>query len=428
MISGRDVSGCASLIVLAWLLVAGSASASLANEASQRQTAKGEVAFQQGRYEVALAYFELAVAADPSDATAQYDRGLALGRLDRWDEAEAAFEQALTLRPDFEEARRGRDLAREAARGKEETLAAAGPAVRRWGVYAGTGVQYDTNVTLTPQGEVAQDFPGGQADVGFLFSAGGRYDLVERPEALVRLEYDFYQVVHPDLDDFNFRSNRVRGTGSYRLLPELWAGLQGGYNYYTLGSQTYLGEPFISPFVSILEDPWGVTQVQYRHGWDTYFSTPFNGVRDGPNDTAGINQTFFLSEDRYLQVGYVFRSERPHETGAPAPRPDLAVPGDFAMRAHQAYIGFGFLAWWQTSVDLMYLYRLENYTQPNSIADPPFSKRRHDYQNQGYVSLSRPINEWVRVIVDWYGTLNGSNIPDFKYHRNVVSAFVEVRY
>ena len=86
----------------------------------------------------------------------------------------------------------------------------------------------------------------------------------------------------------------------------------------------------------------------------------------------------------------------------------------------------GFLAWWQTSADLMYLFRLENYTQPNSFAD--FRKRRHDAMSQGYVSLSRPITDYARVVLDWYGTLNGSNIPDFEYRRNVVSAFVEVRY
>jgi tetratricopeptide (TPR) repeat protein len=392
-----------------------------ASEESQRLTAKGEVAFQQERWEAALAYFELAVANDAADATAHYDRGLALGRLGRWPEAEAAFDRALALRPDFDEARRGRDLARqaiEAETAEPRTLLPGSqpPGGRRWSVYAGTGVQYDTNVTLTPRGLAAPPNSGKKADVGFLFSAGGYYDVIERPDALFRLEYDLYQTLHPDLDDFDFRANRVRGTLSYRALADLWAGVQGGYNHYTLGPHSYLGEPFIAPFLSYLEGEWGLSQAGYRHGGDTYFSTPFNDVRDGPNQNVGASQTFFFAGDRYVLIGYGYRTERPSS----------AAGNDFEMVSHQGYAGVGFPVWWQVSVDLMYLYRLENYTEPNSFTG--FRKRRHDYLNQGYVSLSRPITEYARFVLDWYGSLNGSNIPEFAYRRNVVSAFVEVRY
>src|SRR5436853_505583 len=142
-------------------------------------------------------------------AGALYGLGLALGKLGHWEEAEAAFAKALRVRPDFAEARGALDLVRRGRAKRED--AAPVPAEREaaspgcWQLRAATGVQYDSNVRLEPHTAGAGD----RDDAAFLFVAGGHFDLLRSERLLLRLDYDFYQTLHPDLDDFDFRSHRV---------------------------------------------------------------------------------------------------------------------------------------------------------------------------------------------------------------------------
>jgi tetratricopeptide (TPR) repeat protein len=429
----------------------------LASQESERLTAKGEAAFQGQRYEDARALFAEAVAADPGDATASYDLGLALGKLGRWEEAEQAFTRALEVRPDFPEARSGRDLAGARARegggstaperqltgtaGQAERAGVAAETPRPWGVHATTGVQYDSNVAVDPRGHnVLAVGPGGhhqdRGDVAFLLGVGGRYDVIDRPNVLARFEYDFYQTLHPHLSDFNFMSHRLRGTVGYALAPDLWGGMQGGYGYYGLGSDSYLNEPYFNPFLSYLESSWGLSQLSYRRSFDTYLSQPFHELRDGPVDALGLVQTLY-DGPRYLTAGYEFGVEHPTHSSSlvpvanfnPAVNPlnfPAIQPSDYQAQSHQAFLGVGFPAWWRSAVDLMYLFRYEDYTRPNSRTN--FTTKRHDSGHHMYANLTRPINDVVSVVASYYGTVNLSNIPTFDYRRNVAGVSLQVAF
>jgi len=398
-----------------------------ASERSELLVAQGEVAYHRGRYEEARARFAEATAADPSDAAARYQLGLALLALDRRDEAAAAFEQALALAPDLEAARRSLALARReqvtagdvTRPGTPETALAPVAAARgrkRWELHAATGYQYDSNVTIAPGGLTGEQF-GDRSDSGFILAAGGRYDLIDLPNLLLRLEYDLYQTLHLHLTDFDFRANHVRGTVSHAIRPYLWAGVEGGYHHYTLGPHSYLSEPSVLPFVSVLQGAWGLTQVSYRWAQDTYLSSPFHDVRDGPANAFGIDQNLYGSDGAsYLTFGYQFGTETPTRD----------VGNDYALHYNQAYAGVGFPAWWQLAVDLMYLYRYDNYTHRNSFVD--YRKARHDSTHYFYASVARPIIPHVSVVIAYFGTIDFSNISLYEYHRNVISAVLEVSY
>lgn len=406
-----------------------------ASEQSDRLVAQGEREYQAGRYPEALARFERAAAADPGDATAQYAVGLALGKLGRWAPAIAAFERALAIDPDFADAQSGLDLARinfRAASGPEalatepageiptvvegegEPAQAAGIAPRRWSVYAGTGWEYDSNPQILPGGDAV---PGveKEGDNALIVVSGGRYDAINTQQALLRFEYDFYDTLYLNLSDFDFQSHRLRATAGRALLPWLWAGAQGGYNYYLLGPQSYLNEPFVTPFASFIERTWGLTQAYFRYAEDTYLSTPFHEVRDGPTYTTGVNQTLY-DGPRYLAVGYEFGAEIPRSSAG----------NDYDQRANQWYVGVGVPLPWRINLDLTYLFRYENYLKPNSQAN--FTKRRHDAVNYLYATLGRSVTEHISVALAYYGTFDHSNIPVYEYDRNIVSASVQFTY
>jgi len=340
-----------------------------------------------------------------------------LNAVGAWDDAARAFERALALRPDLDEARQGLDQAHahaEAAAGGESTS-------RPWGVHAMTGVGYDSNVKIAPGGQVLPGV-GKKDDAAFIFGGGAYYNLLARPDALIRLEYDLYQTLHPDLSDYDFRSHRVRATLSYAVHPDVWIGVQGGYSHYTLGPHSYLGEPFVFPFLSLLEKEWGVTQLSYRYGDDTYLSSPratpagFHEVRDGPNNAVGIDQTLFFAGGRALSAGYLYGEENPSEP----------VGNDYQFHAHQGYVGVHLPLWWEVGLDLTYLYRRDDYAFPNSFISPRFA--RHDNEHHVSTALERPITSHVSAIIQYYATVNASNIDVFTYQRHVVSALLQVTY
>jgi len=419
------------------------ATSATASQNSERLVAQAEGAYQQQRYEDARALFARAAADDPTDASAQYGLGLALGRLGRWDEAVGAFERATALQPGFTEAEDGLALARShAAAGTgpsaiEPTRRAGGtteseeavptaetPAARKWGLHGTAGFQYDSNVAIAPTGDPLPNSHH-RGDSGFVVATGGRYDLLDRSDALIRLEYDFYQTVHVSLGDFDFMSHRIRATGGYSLAPWLWVGMQTGYEYYLLGYDSYMNEPYANPFVSFIEHEWGLTQLTYRFGWDTYLANPFHDLRDGPINVIGLVQTLY-DGPRYLTFGYEFGLEHPTRTSTiPSPGNTL-VPSDYDNNAQQAHVGVGFPAWWKTNVDLTYLFRYEDYSRPNSRVG--FTKTRADAGHHMYASLTRPITDVLSVAAAYYGTVNLSNIRDFDYRRNVASVVLQVAF
>lgn len=407
-----------------------------ASDRSEILVAKGQVAYHAGRYDEARALFEQAVAEDARDVDARYQLGVTFSTLGRWEEAAAAFQQALTLRPDFAAAQRALAAARAETEPEAAGIEAPAVAPRRkpWEVHAAVGVEYDSNVELNQAGLR-------RGDSGFLLSGGGRYDLLNTEKLFARAEYDVYQDWHPNIRDFDFLSNRLRGTLSYAIRPYLWVGAQGGYNRYRLGSESYLGEPFAMPFLSLLEESWGMTQLIYRHGDSTYFSTDLENVADGTSNSIGMDQTLYFGQGtRYVTVGYAYEQYNPDDPGRPGgvqdpetcnerrpyPASRCLVGNDFQEVANQVYIGGGFPAWWGIAVDLLYLYRNDDYSKKNSAT--AFQERRTDNEHHFYAGLRRGITEHVGVVLAYYGTVNPSSIGIYDYRRNVISGLVEVTY
>src|SRR5262249_43668129 len=138
----------------------------------------------------------------------------------------------------------------------------------------------------------------------------------------------------------------------------LWLGVQAGYDHYALAGHAYLQEPWVQPYGSLLEGGIGTTQLLYRHGENDYLGSPFGRTRDGPLDTLGLSQVFFLgAPSRTLRVGWEYEEERPRRHAG----------ADFRRRSNLAEIGVGLPAWWDTMVELFYVYRHDDYLDPNSF-------------------------------------------------------------
>lgn len=69
------------------------------SSAGRTENKEGITHAQQGHWDVAESHFRKALAADPTLAEAHFNLGLAFDKLDRHDEAKAAFEKAVELAP-----------------------------------------------------------------------------------------------------------------------------------------------------------------------------------------------------------------------------------------------------------------------------------------------------------------------------------------
>jgi hypothetical protein len=438
MVGGRARAGVA--VVLA--LLAGVPGGVRASEESELLVAKGQVAYHRGRDEEARGLLERAVAADGEDAEARYMLGLVLTRLGLFDQAISELERAVMLEPASRASQHALEVARAKAAGLPappapalEEVAPIDEAVRarrpelfkRWEVHAATGLLYDDNVKLTNSKR--------DDGAGFL-SAGGRLDALSRENALLRLEYDLFNRWYFDIDEFDFQSHNLRGTGSYGITPRVWVGVQGGAEFFRLDEQGFLNEPFVLPFVSYNWGGAGLSQVTYRYGNGTYLSAPFEDIRDGSTHNVAASHTLYWIRGRYLTLGWAYGREDPSEEfdqgrngcKIPSGGTQLVCPGDFQAHFNEVSVAFGFEAWWKIVVDLMYYYRYYDYERPNSLAEPAFSRRRHDNEHQIFAQILRPITKNFRVAVRYFGTINPSNIEVYDYRRNLVTGVLEVVY
>src|SRR5215831_12544661 len=126
-------------------------------------------------------------AADPQfTVAARYYQGVVETRLGNQDRAIELFQYVAATSPESAIGREATDFLAAVQQGAQLTL-------RRYQVYGGTGLEYDSNVVLAPlNGEAAVGF-GTQADGRAIFLAGGRYELWRAENVQVGAGYDFFQ-------------------------------------------------------------------------------------------------------------------------------------------------------------------------------------------------------------------------------------------
>lgn len=90
--------------LVALALVLAVAATARASEESEALAARAQLALERGEQAEGMRLLDAAVAADPDDAGAHYQRGVALAKQKQFDAAGADFERALALRPNLDEA------------------------------------------------------------------------------------------------------------------------------------------------------------------------------------------------------------------------------------------------------------------------------------------------------------------------------------
>ena len=402
---------------------------------------------RMGRLDDAQESFERARLRDPSlDTNAQYYEGVIAYRRRKLGTAKTHFTAVQQANPDT-------PLARESAQFLDLISSAERAS---YSAYGTTALEYDSNVTLGPSSTTPTEGAiTGKGDGRVVLDVGGNYVPLKLGRASVGLSYEFFQSLQFHLTDFNLQDNRP----AIQFMLDfdwLFIGLQGRYDYYLLGSDSFLSEATALPWVTAYEYGIGHTDLYYRMQRRGYKQQTF-GVLNGYYNFAGVRQVVDLGHtDRQAWVGYELGFSRPFtETGLPDPSQCVPVNGKvpdnclckgknaptecYQYGAQQIETGLRWPLPYSITSEVVFRYEHQSYDAASAVFAPPTTDMpvpprggpRRDNDYRAIISFNRPLPEvydHLYVNATWFGTFNNSNKQVFQYDRQIGSLGMEVRF
>lgn len=375
----------------------------------------GIARLRQGQNEASLVDFDQVPALDPSLATtARYYRGVALSRLGRSDEARESFERVIAEKPGSELATEAQSFLAIIESGLDQP--------KKYRIYAGYGMDYDSNVVLKLDDESVDDLGvEDDSDVAFTLRLGGQYSLWRGTSAALSISYDFFQRLYLQLDDYNLQGHHPSLHWTARW-NDLRFGLSGDYEFYLLKTDAYLQRPSAQPWLAWQAGDWGRTEISYQVRWNDFLSPPPGGAPvfgldgdfadsedalDSISHQPRIRQyIYFNSPRRYLSVGYLFEYRDPTKSA-----------GDpFEYYANQVDVAAATPLFSDFDLFGSYTYRREDYAEGGRLDQP------HIF----IVSLRWQLARWFAASLGYFGELHNSN--QFEYDRHIASVGFDLSF
>jgi len=345
---------------------------------------------------------------------ASFYRGVTAFRRGAFDEAEAHFEAVTATTTDSAIA--------DESRAYLEKLRT-GAAARDYELHAEAGLQYDSNVCLTPGGGcefIAEEGSVDEADGRVVLSAGGRYLLWRGADVAVSTGYDFFQSLHFDLGEFDLQNHRPDLQLTLRR-GRLRAGVVGRYDFFLRDGDSFLHEINAVPWAAFDHGSFGRTEAHYRMRDRDFVEDTFE-PRSGFNHAFGARQVLPIAAapGSHVALGLRYDIEDPSSRSAAAQR--------FAYNGIEVNGEGRWLGPRGMSVVLGYAFRYENYDDVSADFVADF-EAREDFEHLIRAEWEMPVWRFVSLRTGYYGTINDSSqAEEFDYQRHVVAASVALRY
>lgn len=398
----------------------------------------GVAYFGLGLYGKATEMLEGAGAKSPGDAMAAYYLGRSLLADDRYERAMAEFERARGMDPYYEDVCRyytgvallGRGDADaaverfkeaiEAPEALDEVISASRESIRTlrkekarrfWRAWVRTRYEYDSNVALLPHDE---DLVAGSGKGDWRFTVEPSVELAPPllPNWDTRSLFSFIQTVHNHLGAYNLQGYRLLNTATLksRYIQPFFGY---GFEYYFLDNnrQDYLrSHTFLTGF-TVPEGRYGLSRFSYAYRIDDFF-LPFEyrvNDRTAANNSVGASQYFFLPRwgDSFLQLGFYWDNND-------------AKGRNFSYNGYRLFAECFLPLTWEVNLDLLTELYIRDFSE---------SLQGRDDTRQTYIAtLSRPLNEYMEVGLQYTYVNNDSNVALFQYGRNIFSLMMELRF
>ncbi|HWP92041.1 MAG TPA: tetratricopeptide repeat protein [Thermodesulfobacteriota bacterium] len=255
----------------------------------------GYTQFQLGNFEEAITALDKAANLDPELATqARFYAGLSRYKLTDYQASISDFQSAREL-----------GLGTDFAIASEEYLDLISRLNKKYYGTVSSGVQYDTNVVLDPDGvEIISDQSAARA----IFYLNLGYKPYLKPDAVIGGDYTGYFSFNHDLEDFNVQSHlfRIYGekTVSVRKRPTAFY-LEYFYNIIFVGGSPadnlFSQSNSVRPKVTVQWSSLTQTELSYQFRYDNFDNFP---ERDAANNNLTLAQLFRLCDGKlFLRPG-----------------------------------------------------------------------------------------------------------------------------
>jgi tetratricopeptide (TPR) repeat protein len=296
-------------------------------------------------------------------------------------------------------------------------------------LYAGLAFEYDSNVALAPDDDIAANTLGvsDEDDGRAVITAGGQFLAAATSNFHLSLGYDFLQTLHFDLDEFNVQTHRIGGQGEYFWGP-VSLGLAAGYEHSFLDDESLLDGGTVLPWIRVDEGALGYSEFYYRMRARDYTLSPYSPQRDSVNHAVGARQFFSLgSRDRNIIVGYRYDNDIAMSPRVPiGPNFDDPLGNQWDYSGHQFEAGLGWAFDEDLRAAMVYAYKLENYSEAS--ATPLTTDGRDDDEHQVITRIEKRVHEYIWVAASYIFVANESDQSAYDYTRHITSLGVEARY
>ena len=364
-------------------------------------TALGIAYSRHEEYPPAKELLEKVVAADPQNTRAQYELGVVLAHMKQYGEANKLLATVSASAGSEELA----DNAKELMEGMRSPQEAGKPVLKIVG-----GMQYDSNVILEPDNPYVSQ--GKQADWRGILSLFGSYPFLNKERGGAEVNYQFYQSLHLELEDYNVQQHDLSLSGRYTFSPTVQASLQAGAVASYVGGERYGSTFAIRPALStsLFEN----SRTQFYLGWEKrdYWNSneyPTNSDRSGSAVNAGVSHTQGLTKETSLVFEYSYEQESAEKAWWDSTAHRLAATVRSAFGRYSVFAS-------ASAADRQY-----------GASPSPAYPDRHDRRWDGTVGVFHDLSRNVRLsLADQY-VVNDSNLDVYQYRRDILGLFVEIR-
>ena len=372
---------------------------------------KGHIFYLQNKFSESLPYFTKAGELDPSlKQTTHFFRGIALLKLNRYEDSEQQFQTALSLDPTSDLGKASHKYLNVI---KERTYIAP----QKWSLNASLSYQYDDNVVLEPDDTTSATRVSGESDSRAVLFVDGAYRFIQSFPWTMGIHYSFYQSIHSRLHDYDLQNHQGTLFGNYqgkwRNIPYQFQ-LDYKYSNTILDEKRYLESHSITSTLSLRVNSNLLTQIHYRfQDKDFHYSIVHHTAnRDGINNLLGITQYLFLFENRgFFRISYFYDN-------------DSTNGSNWDYDGYTILTGLRFPFLCKTTIDTDFQYYQQEYDNRDFI----FNHSRRDEEYTYNFSIYRNIYKHCDATFMYTRIDNSSNIDFYDYDRTIYSLTLSVRF